>query len=773
MRSLGNSTRQWPGRARTLAGWVIVASLIGLVGFVVRAGASASIVVNSTGDDGDANIGDGVCETSTPGQCTLRAAIQEANANATIDTIHFAIPTTDPDYSATRGVFTITPGSDLPELATSITIDGTTQTVNIGDTNPGTLGYVGPVGTGPDGVVGTGDEPTLDGVAAPEIELAFTGQVGFSIAADDARVSGLAVFGANSDVRIVSGTNVVVEHMVIGTRADSFTDPGPGSRSVGTGGVSVFGGSGVQVRNNLIGYQAYRGVHVHGDVTALTIQGNEIRATNQADTFEGGGIEVVNYWAIGTAAGVLITGNLIDEVAYAQWSVEIALAAGDTGIVVDDNTLDSNEAVLVYGNQNSDGGRISHNVMHGSPGYGVLISEVIGWTISENSIVETTLAGIRLQSGGNETLVTPTIIAADSTTQAVGFEVAAPTGDYVVEFFANTAAGPGGYGDGETYLASAAISHPGGTQAYVHSMGVVAGVFVTATLTKDLGGASYGSTSEFSAAFTATGPCLDSDGAYGDTDGDTSPTPRPRRRRRRHPHRPRERRPQRRRRPPRRPRLRPRRPTRLPRRPHHPHRRHRRHRTEDLLHPAASPPPSTTAMSSASRSRHRRHRRRRHRRPRRRRPYDDDGGTDRGAVHILFMNADGTVRAEQKISDTDGGLTATLDDSDNFGSVGRRHRRPRRRRHPRHRRRRPLDDDGGPTAAPSTSCSSTPTAPSRRTEDQRHHRRPHRHPRRQRLVRIGGHRHRRPRRRRHPRPRRRRPSTTTAAPTAAPSTSCS
>ena len=47
--------------------------------------------------------------------------------------------------------------------------------------------------------------------------------------------------------------------------------------------------------------------------------------------------------------------------------------------------------------------------------------------------------------------------------------------------------------------------------------------------------------------------------------------------------------------------------------------------------------------------------------------YDDDGGSERGAVYVLFLNADGTVRAEQKISDTAGGLAATLDDADNFG----------------------------------------------------------------------------------------------------------
>jgi hypothetical protein len=50
-------------------------------------------------------------------------------------------------------------------------------------------------------------------------------------------------------------------------------------------------------------------------------------------------------------------------------------------------------------------------------------------------------------------------------------------------------------------------------------------------------------------------------------------------------------------------------------------------------------------------------------------PLDDDGGTDRGAVWILFMNDDGTVDIEQKVSETEGNFTAALDDNDNFGSA--------------------------------------------------------------------------------------------------------
>ena len=48
---------------------------------------------------------------------------------------------------------------------------------------------------------------------------------------------------------------------------------------------------------------------------------------------------------------------------------------------------------------------------------------------------------------------------------------------------------------------------------------------------------------------------------------------------------------------------------------------------------------------------------------------DDDGGFDRGAIYVLFMNADGTVRAEQKISQTAGGFGGTLGDGDRFGGA--------------------------------------------------------------------------------------------------------
>jgi hypothetical protein len=50
-------------------------------------------------------------------------------------------------------------------------------------------------------------------------------------------------------------------------------------------------------------------------------------------------------------------------------------------------------------------------------------------------------------------------------------------------------------------------------------------------------------------------------------------------------------------------------------------------------------------------------------------PGDDDGGDNRGAVWILFMNADGSVQSSQKVSDQQGNFGGNLDNNDEFGSA--------------------------------------------------------------------------------------------------------
>jgi hypothetical protein len=75
--------------------------------------------VDSTGDQGDALLGDEVCETAA-GECTLRAAIQEANKSlGESDTVEF-----DEALFDGRLAGTITLGSSLPTIVDRIGIEG-------------------------------------------------------------------------------------------------------------------------------------------------------------------------------------------------------------------------------------------------------------------------------------------------------------------------------------------------------------------------------------------------------------------------------------------------------------------------------------------------------------------------------------------------------------------------------------------------------------------------------------------------------------------------
>ena len=81
--------------------------------------ADGVFTVDSAGDESDTAPGDGACGIVAGGPCTLRAAIQEANATAGTDTVHFSIPPTEGSV--------ISPAADLPRIVGPMVIDGTTQ----------------------------------------------------------------------------------------------------------------------------------------------------------------------------------------------------------------------------------------------------------------------------------------------------------------------------------------------------------------------------------------------------------------------------------------------------------------------------------------------------------------------------------------------------------------------------------------------------------------------------------------------------------------------
>ena len=85
-----------------------------------------TLTVNTTADDDDTNPGDAACDSDalSGAQCTLRAAISEANALTGPHTVMFAIPQTDPGFNPNTGAFTINLTRVLPDITTDLTING-------------------------------------------------------------------------------------------------------------------------------------------------------------------------------------------------------------------------------------------------------------------------------------------------------------------------------------------------------------------------------------------------------------------------------------------------------------------------------------------------------------------------------------------------------------------------------------------------------------------------------------------------------------------------
>ncbi len=96
---------------------------------------AATFTVNSTQDDSDTTPGDGICSTVN-NNCTLRAAIEESNANPGNDKIRFNISTkNDTGCNATTKVCTIRP-SNTYSIFEQLKIDGYSQKDSKANTLP-------------------------------------------------------------------------------------------------------------------------------------------------------------------------------------------------------------------------------------------------------------------------------------------------------------------------------------------------------------------------------------------------------------------------------------------------------------------------------------------------------------------------------------------------------------------------------------------------------------------------------------------------------------
>lgn len=207
---------------------------------------AVTYTVDSTGDAPDNGAPNGVCETVTPGECTLRAAIQESNATAGVkDTILF-------DLSVFEGQLadTIAPASVLPALTSPVEIDAGTCLTAAGINGP------------------------CAGLSGP------SGVIGIEVTADETSISGLSITGASFGIAVVSAsTDFTARGNWIGVKLDGtaggnsnlgiFVDPNSDD--------AMIGGT-EPAHRNVISNTAGVGLDLEG-ASEATIQGNYFGVT--------------------------------------------------------------------------------------------------------------------------------------------------------------------------------------------------------------------------------------------------------------------------------------------------------------------------------------------------------------------------------------------------------------------------------------------------------------------------------------------------------------
>ena len=252
---------------------MICVLLLGLQSAKPAHAAGTTFTVNSTGDEDDLDFPNGTFDGSSDGkcdvdagtigkQCTLRAAIQQANKSRGADIIAFNIPG--------GGVQTISLLSRLPEITKPVTIDGYTQ--------PGSKKNDQAVGTN----------------AVLNIELHASG------ALEDPYVepaSGLKLRGPGASNSVIRG---LVINNVIGYKLLGY-------------GIYISSGTGYKIEGNFIGTNP-TGTFAEGNNTGLrfsntqgsTLGGTLPEARNLISGNNRNGVQLE-----GGSAGNKIEGNLI------------------------------------------------------------------------------------------------------------------------------------------------------------------------------------------------------------------------------------------------------------------------------------------------------------------------------------------------------------------------------------------------------------------------------------------------------------------------------
>ena len=366
--------------------------------------AASTYTVDDPGDAPDFLPGDDVCSTAPAGGvCTLRAAIQEANAHAGDDRIEFDITGTlspatpypsivqqviidgtsapgyagsplvaiDGDTSSLTVGLHFAPGSDLSRLF-ALEINGFSVTAVRIDANTVRLrrNWLGPVSQG---------QPNRDGLqlnGSGSIIGGLDGQ-GNVISGNDG--SGIVATGSGHDIRDnFIGTDE--------TGTASLGNSGDGIRITG-GATGITIGSATAGEENVIS-ENDAGVNIEdgsGNTVAGNFIGTDVTGTNSLSNTTGVAVNAAGN-TIGTAAaGNVISGNFFDNV---------VISADDT--VVHNNVVDSMVVTIGFGIDVSFASNIDiggsgpgeGNVVTHHPVLGITFFEVDNSRIVNNEVID-------------------------------------------------------------------------------------------------------------------------------------------------------------------------------------------------------------------------------------------------------------------------------------------------------------------------------------------------------------------------------------------------